>query len=263
MDLKLKDKIALVTASSGGLGYAVALQLLQEGAKVAVCGRSLERLQHAYAEIGAQFGQQLAMFATDLTLKSAAESLLNDATRHFGGLDILVTNMGGPPLTEFEHTEDQLWENAHNTILTSCVRLIRAALPHLRQSAAASILTITSFTAKQPTAGFLLSNVYRPGVIALTKSLSKELGKNNIRVNSILPGYTMTGRLHEALYDKAKIHGVSLQDEVAKITNTIPLGRMAEPDEFARVAAFLVSPAASYVTGAMLQVDGGYCEGLL
>ena len=174
----------------------------------------------------------------------------------------MITNTGGPPLVDFEHASDANWDDAYQSILVSCVQLIKAALPHLRQSDAASILTITSVAAKQPMSGFLLSNVVRPAILGLTKSLSQELGPDNIRVNSILPGYTMTERLKQALRYHAAQNNTSFEEEVKKITDHLPLRRMADPKEFARAASFLVSPAASYVTGTMLQVDGGFCAGL-
>jgi 3-oxoacyl-[acyl-carrier protein] reductase len=145
----------------------------------------------------------------------------------------------------------------------SAANLIRAALPYLRQSEAATILTITSVSTKQPIAGLLMSNVMRPAVAGLTKTLSQELGREGIRVNSILPGWTATERVEEIMAYRTQQNNTSKEAEVAKITNSIPLGRMARPEEFGRVAAFLVSPAASYVNGVMMQVDGGSYSGLL
>lgn len=260
MNLNLTNKIALVTAASSGLGHATAVQLLNEGAKVAVCGRFLERLKHAYVDIAN--AENLAIFEADLTSKESVMALVQEVVNHYGGLDILVTNIGGPVLVDFEHSTEEQWHAAHSGILSSCVHLIKASLPHLRKSTSASILTITSFTAKQVMSGYLLSNVYRPAVIGLTKSLSKEFGKFNIRVNSILPGFTMTERLREIVQKNADMHNVSFQEEVKSLAKGVPLGRVAEPEEFAKVAVFLVSSAASYISGAMLHVDGGFCDGL-
>ena len=145
----------------------------------------------------------------------------------------------------------------------SAVNLIQAALPYLRQSDAASILTITSVSVKQPIAGLLLSNVMRPAVAGLTKTLSQELGREGIRVNSILPGWTATERVDEIMAYRTQHNQTSKEAEVTRITNSVPLGRMGQPEEFGRVAAFLVSPAASYVNGVMLQVDGGSYAGLI
>lgn len=262
MELGLKDKIALVAAASDGLGLATAVILSQEGAKVAICGRTAEKLQHAAAKIEAAGGQVLALVA-DVTQPAQIDKLVADTVAHFGGLDILITNAGGPSGGTFDSTDLAAWEKAIPLTLMSNVHFIKAALPHLRRSQAASILTITSVSVKQPIAGLLLSNVLRPAVVGLTKTLSQELGPENIRVNSILPGWTATDRVNELMAYRTRTNNSSLETETGKITRGIPLGRMGQPEEFGRVAAFLVSPAASFVTGVMMQVDGGSYAGLL
>ena len=170
---------------------------------------------------------------------------------------------GGPAPGTFDSTDPAAWRTAVDLTLMSAVHLIRSALPHLRQSTAASILTITSISTKEPIPGLLLSNVFRPAVVGLTKTLSQELGPENIRVNSILPGWTETERVVHIFQDRAAQNKTTIAAEKAGITDKIPLGRMAQPVEFGRVAAFLVSPAASYITGTMLQVDGGIYTGLM
>lgn len=265
MDLGLHNKIALVAGASAGLGFAAALELAREGARVAICGRSAERLAAAAAKLRAAAGSETAVatFTADVADPEQAEALVAQAAAHFGGLDILITNAGGPPGGTFDTTDLAGWETAYRLTLMSAARLIHAALPHLRQSDAASILTITSVSVKQPIGGLLLSNVFRPAVVGLTKSLAQELGPENIRVNSILPGWTKTERVDYLMNYRSEQNGTSVAAEEAKITGGIPLGRMAQPDEFGRVAAFLVSPAASYVTGMMMLVDGGSYAGLL
>lgn len=265
MDLGLQGKIALVVAASKGLGYAAARQLVLEGAKVAICSRSTERIEEAVQRLRQEGGEGTAVagFVCDVTNPKQLEKLVNDTAATFGGLDILITNAGGPPSGTFATTTTQAWENAFHLTLMSVTYLVKAALPYLRQSSAPSILTITSFSVKQPVAGLLLSNVIRPAVVGLTKSLSQELGPEGIRVNSILPGWTATERVGEIMEYRAAQNGTTVSAEVAKITATIPLGRMGQPTEFGNVAAFLVSPAASYINGAMLQVDGGSYTGLL
>lgn len=265
MDLGLKNKVALVVAASKGLGYAAARQLAREGAKVAICSRSQEHVDAAVARLKAEVGADTAVagFVTDVTDAAQLTQLVADTVARFGGLDILITNAGGPAGGTFDSTDIATWHKAFSLTLMSVTHLVKAALPHLRQSEAGSILTVTSISVKQPIAGLLLSNVMRPGVVGLTKALSQELGSENIRVNSILPGWTATERVGEILDYRATNNQTSAEAEAAKITVSIPMGRMGQPEEFGNVAAFLVSPAASYVNGAMLQVDGGSYAGLL
>jgi 3-oxoacyl-[acyl-carrier protein] reductase len=265
MDLGLKDKVALVVASSTGLGFAAALELAREGAKVALCGRSPKKLDAAVTLIKDEIGQDTAVaaFVTDVTDSVQNEKLVADTVERFGGLDILITNAGGPPGGTFDSLDLPAWDQAYNLTLMSAVRLIKLALPHLRQSQAASVLTVTSFSLKQPVPGLFLSNVMRPAVGGVTKTLSQELGPENIRVNSILPGWTATERVNHIFEYRAEQNGTDVETEKSKVANSIPLGRMAEPAEFGRVVAFLVSPAASFITGEMILVDGGAYPGLL
>jgi len=265
MDLGLDGKVALVAASSRGLGFAAARQLVQEGARVVICGRNAESVDRAVDALQAasQHVQGAAGLAADVTVPGDAERLVGHTVESFGGLDILVTNAGGPPGGTFDSVTIEEWERGVELTLLSAVRLIREALPYLRESEAPAILTITSYSVKQPIPGLLLSNALRPGVVGMTKTLSQELSGDGIRVNSVLPGWTQTERVDELMAYRAEVNGTSADEEMGKITASIPLGRMAEPEEFGRVAAFLASPAASYITGAMLQVDGGIYRGLL
>lgn len=254
MDLGLGGKVALIAGASAGLGFATAQQLLAEGASVMICGRDAVRLDSALAQLDSAHA---AAQVTDVTDRAAIEALVAATVARFGRLDLLVTNAGGPPGGTFDTTSAEQWEAGIELTLMSAVHLIQAALPHLRQSDAASILTITSMSAKQPVDNLLLSNAIRPAVLGLTKSLSIELGPENIRVNSILPGWTRTERVDYLLNLRAEKNAVPVEEVVASIHDTIPLRRMATPAEFARTATFLLSPAASYITGVMLQVDGG------
>jgi 3-oxoacyl-[acyl-carrier protein] reductase len=180
-----------------------------------------------------------------------------------GGLDLLLTNAGGPPPGKFESFDDATWQRAVDLSLLSHVRLIRAALPYLRQSRAASVLTVTSYSTKQPIPNLILSNSVRLATVGLTKSLALELGADGIRFNSILPAWTETERVYELMNARARTNNVSVEDEIARQAKDSPLGRMGTPEEFANVAVFLLSPAASYVTGVMLSVDGGMYKGTL
>lgn len=262
MDLGLAGKVALLAASSQGLGFALAEVLVAEGARVVLNGRDQAAVDGAVARLQ-EAGGEAAGIVADVTDEGAAGMMVNHAVERFGGLDILVTNAGGPPGGSFEATSPENWERAFALTLMSAVRLIREALPHLRQSDAASILTITSISVKEPLPGLLLSNAMRPGVAGLTKTLSQELGGEGIRVNSILPGWTRTARVDEIMVHRAETNQSSVEAEIGKTIARNPMRRMGEPAEFGRVAAFLVSPAASYVNGVMLQVDGGSYGGLL
>jgi 3-oxoacyl-[acyl-carrier protein] reductase len=198
MDLKLSGKIALVTAASKGLGKATAKQFAREGAKVAICARS-ELIGKVAAEIKGETGQEVLAVCADVTRQEDIERLINATVEKFGGLDILVTNAGGPPAGTFDDIDLTAWEASVNLTLLSAVRLIKCALPHLRQSRAPAILTVTSSSTKQPAENLILSNSIRLAVIGLTKTLSRELGSDHIRVNSILPGWTYTERVEELI----------------------------------------------------------------
>ena len=265
MDLGLKDKVALVVASSSGLGLATAIELAREGAKIIICGRHQERVDRAVATIKTEIGAETAVagLVADVLVPDQITELVEQTVTTFGGLDILITNAGGPPSGTFSTTTIADWDKAYQLTLMSVVHLIKAAMPWLRESEAASILTITSISLKQPIGGLLLSNAMRPAVGGLTKTLSQELGPLNIRVNSILPGWTATARVNELLDYRAQQNNSDRATESSKITAGIPLGRMADPAEFGRTAAFLVSPAASNITGAMIPVDGGSYAGLI
>jgi 3-oxoacyl-[acyl-carrier protein] reductase len=261
MDLQLKDKRAFVAGSSRGLGFATAWTLAHEGCKVAVNSREKKNARAAAKKIGKETGTQAYGISGDVSKASNAVELIESAVEALGGLDILITNAGGPPAGSFEVFDEKAWQKAVELSLMSHVRLIRAALPHLRTSASASVLTITSYTVKQPLPNLILSNSVRAATVGLTKTLALELGKENIRFNSILPGWTATERVEELMAFRAKNNNTSAEEEFARQTAEIPLGRMGRPDEFANAAVFLVSPAASYIHGVALAVDGGIIKG--
>lgn len=257
MDLQLKDKIALVTGASSGLGYATARLLLREGASVAINSRGGEKLEQAAASLRAETGCEVLALPADVTAHDAAGKLIAEVAAQFGGLDILIANAGGPPAGKFESFDDEAWQKAVELSFLSQVRLIRAALPLLRKSSAASVLTITSLSVKQPIPNLILSNSIRLATIGLTKALALEMGGEGIRFNSILPAWTETGRVVSLMDSRAKAAGTSPEIEREKQAAESPFKRMATPEEFANAAVFLVSPAASYLTGVMLPVDGG------
>ena len=262
MDLGLKDKRAFIAGSSRGLGYTTALHLAREGCQVVLNSRDADKVRAAAEVIATGTGTPAFGVAGDVSDASAADRLIGSAVESLGGLDILITNAGGPPAGSFEVFDEETWRKAVDTSFMSHVRLIRAALPHLRNSDSASVLTMTSFTVKQPLQNLVLSNSIRAATVGLTKSLTMELGKDRIRFNSILPGWTLTERVQHLMEFRAENNKTSVEEEIARQIADIPLGRMAQPEEFARVAVFLVSPAASYVNGVMLNVDGGIVKGL-
>ena len=262
MDLGLKDKRAFVAASSRGLGFATALTLAREGCHVVINSRNEEGVKASAELITSATGAQAFGIAGDVSDASLEDALIKSAVELLGGLDILITNAGGPPAGSFEIFDEETWQKAVDTSFISHVRLIRAALPHLRQSESPSILTITSYTVKQPAMNLILSNSVRAATLGLTKSLALELGKDGIRFNSILPGWTLTERVQHLMEFRAENSKTTVDEEIAKQIAEIPLGRMGQPQEFANVAAFLVSPAASFVNGVAMSVDGGIVKGL-
>lgn len=261
MDLGLNGKRALVVASSEGLGYATALALSREGARVVINARHADKLDKAVASIREDTGGEVFGIPADISKEFVSSDLVNESATKLAGLDLLVTNSGGPPAGEFESFDDDDWENAINLTFTSHVRLIRAALPHLRKSSSASVLTITSYAAKQPVPNLVLSSSIRAATLGLTKSLSQELGSEGIRFNSILPGWIETARVQKLLKYRAEKEGTSVEEQMTRRQQESALQRMGTPQEFANAAVFLLSPAASYVTGVMMLVDGGISKG--
>jgi len=261
MDLGLKDKRAFIAGSSRGLGYATALTLAREGCRVVINSREEDKVNAAAEAIINETGTQTYGIAADVSNASAADEIIKSAIDSLGGLDILITNAGGPPSGSFEIFDDETWQKAVDTSFMSHVRLIRAALPYLRKSSTPSVLTMTSFTVKQPIPNLILSNSIRAATVGLTKSLALELGKENIRFNSIMPGWTETERVGHLMAFRAKNNNSTVEEEIARQTAEIPLGRLGNPQEFANAAVFLVSPAASYIHGVTLAVDGGIIKG--
>lgn len=257
MDLGLKGARVLVTAASRGLGAATARQFSREGARVVICSRNLEALQSTAAAIVAETGNPVFTFPADLTDTDASKRLIRNAAETLGGLDVVVTNAGGPPAGTFADFDLAAWQAAFQLNILSTVSLIREGLPHLRQSTRAAILTISSMAAKQPVANLTLSNALRPAILGLTKTLSIEVGSEGIRVNSILPGYTSTDRVTDLVQERARRKGTEAEAERAQLAAGSALKRLATPEEFANAAVFLCSPAAGYITGVALPVDGG------
>ena len=255
------SRVALVCAASRGLGRACAEALARDGVRVAICARGSAALAETAAAITAAGGQVLALEA-DLRRGDDIARTVAATVDAFGGLDILVTNTGGPPSGPFMSIDERAWTDAIDSLLLSVVRLCRAAIPHMQARGGGRIIHVTSISVKQPVEGLVLSNALRSAVTSLAKTLSVELAPQNILVNCVAPGYTRTDRVIELAGQAAAREGTTADVIQERTIAKIPIGRMGEPAEFAEVVRFLASPAASYVTGVTIPVDGGWTRGL-
>ncbi|AJQ93599.1 SDR family oxidoreductase [Gynuella sunshinyii] len=257
MDLQLKDKVIMVAAASQGMGYAIARQCALEGAKVSMASRDKMAIEAAAETIRAESGTEVRAYQFDARDGGSIERWVADTIVDLGPVNGLLVNAGGPPTGQFESFDDNDWQAAFELTLMSAVRLIRAVLPSMKQTGGGSILTLTSSSVKEPIDVLILSNVMRSGVTSLVKSLSQQLAGDKIRVNNIIPGLIDTQRVQgmdQAMADKL---GISREERKAQVESTLPWGRYGRPEEFANAATFLLSEAASYITGASLTVDGG------
>jgi len=256
MELELKGKVALITASSHGLGRAVALGFAREGAHVVMCGREQATIEAA-ADEARKAGAEVLAVVADLTNPQDTERLVATTMERFGGVDILVTNAGGPPPGTFDRVTDEQWHLAVELTLMSVVRLVRNVLPSMRNNGGGAIVMMASSSVKQPIPNLLLSNVLRASVAALSKSLADELASDNIRVNTLIPGRIGTQRIDQLDRANAERLGIGVEEQRQRQQNLIPMGRYGNVSEFADAAVFLASARANYITGATLQVDGG------
>lgn len=260
MDLSVTGKVYMIAGASRGLAYAIAKVLVQDGANVSIASSNLQAINSAAAQL-----QELALgdakvlaCECDVTDPLAISAWHRKTIEQFKGLDGLVVNAGGPPPGNFDSfDDDQAWQSAFELTLLSAVRLIRTVLPDLRARGAGSILTMTSSSVKEPIDYLLLSNVMRSGVTSLAKSLSQQLASENIRVNNLVPGIIETDRITALATAQSQAKGITVEQQKDNMQSLIPMGRFGQADEFGRAGAFLLSPAASYISGSTLVVDGG------
>ena len=263
MDLHLGGKVALVAGASKGLGYAVALAMAREGASVSIASRDAKAIADAAARIEQETKSPVLSTAVDVRSGEAIQRWVSATAERFGGIDALLTNSGGPPTGAILSFDDQAWQDAAELLLFSTLRMVRAAVPLMERRGGGAILMSTSGSVKEPIPNLGLSTVIRASVSALAKTLALELAPSKIRVNQIIPGRIDTDRVRQLDEGNAKRFGISTEDAKARSVAAIPMGRYGEIDEFGRVGAFLLSDAASYVTGATVQVDGGAIRSVL
>lgn len=252
MNLGLTDCRAFVAGASKGLGLACAKALADEGARVFICSRNANELGRAAAEIGAA-----GHSAADVSRPDEVKRVVAEAVAALGGLDVLVTNAGGPPTAPFEKAPDRDWDIAYQLNLMSAVRLVREALPALKASGRGRIVNLTGYGVMEPLTDLVVSNSIRAGVTVMAKTIATDLAPYGITVNNIAPGPIMTDRITEILAARAKTSGVTPQEQLKRLADTVPVRRIGQPNEVGDLCAYLCSPQAGYITGQTIVVDGG------
>ena len=263
MDLGLKHKVALVGASSKGLGKAIALGLAEEDAKVTICARDSDTLEETAAEIREKTGAAVLAVPADVSQPEQVSELIAKTIDRFDGIDILVSNAGGPRAGRFADLSPEDYQTALHLNLLSTINLCRGVVPSMKARGGGRIINLTSISVKQPVDGLMLSNMARTGVIGFAKTLASELAPDNILINNVCPGVIFTDRIKQLATVRAEEAGITYEDALANMTQDIPLGRIGDPKEFANLVVFLASDRASYITGTTIQVDGGMAKGLL
>jgi 3-oxoacyl-[acyl-carrier protein] reductase len=257
MDLGLAGKVAVVGASSRGLGRASALALAREGARVTICARTAADLEAAAADIRAQTGGEVLAVPADLTTAAGVDSVVAATIERFGGVDVLVNNSGGPALGKFADFTDDDWRQGFEVVTLNFVRFVRAVLPHMREQRWGRVIGIQSSSVKQPVENIDLSNGIRPGIAGLAKAIMPDLARDGITINLVLPGMFLTSRLSPGLGRGDAAADRALEEQLAPLAATIPVRRLGQPIELGSLVAFLASEQAAYITGAVFQIDGG------
>ena len=262
MDLGLKGKSALVTASSKGIGKAVAEELASEGCNVAICSRTKDDLEIVADDLKRKYGVDVSWSVCDLNKSTDIENTFNIVVKQFGKIDILVNNCGGPSAGFFRDFVEEEWVSAFEQVFLSVVRFSKLVIPGMIAKQWGRIVNITSISVKQPIDNLILSNSFRSGIIGFAKSLSNEFAKYNITVNNVAPGYTLTNRLYDLAVSRAKHSGLSHEEVLADMAKQVPMNRLARPEEIGALVTYLCSNNAGYITGNTIQVDGGWVKGL-
>ncbi len=262
MDLGIKGKVALVAASSKGIGKAIAAALADEGVNLSIFSRSEDEIERTASEIRTRLGVDVLASAADVTNKEQIDRIIEDTVKALGGIDILINNAGGPPFGFFEDFESPEWQSALELNLLSGIYLAKKVVPLMKQKDWGRIVNITSIAVKQPIDGLILSNTSRAGLIGFSKTLSNELAKHNILVNNICPGRIYTDRIKALAEKRAAQSDIEYAKAIEEMEKDIPLQRIGTPEELAALACFLASEKASYMTGTTIQVDGGLLRGL-
>jgi len=263
MDLGLKDKVAIIGGASKGLGRASAQVLAEEGAKVTICSRTSADLEQAADEIRKSTGAEVMTYAADLDELSSITGLIDSTVKQFGGLDILVNNSGGPPLAHSADATEEQWETAVHRSLIFFGRMCREGLPHLRERGGGRIINILASTVYNPIPNLALSGATRMGVVAYSKSLADEVGRDGILVNNVCPGSILSERMLSNVTSRAKELGISVEDGLALRANETAVGRVGQPVELANLVAFLASDKSTYITGTTILVDGGLVRSVM
>ena len=259
MNLNLKNKNAIVCASSQGLGKAAAMDLAMEGVNLAICSRDQKNIDRAIKEILMKTDQNIKILSLEVNLDSPEEinAFYKEVESNLGSVDILVNNTGGPPPSSFDQISDEDWLNAFNSTMMSSVRLSRAVIPHMKENNWGRIINISSVSVKTPVNGLFLSNSLRMGVLGWAKALADELAVYGVTVNTVCPGYTRTERVEAILESQSSSSGLSKEEIEKTIAGNIPMKRVGEPEDLAGLITFLASEKANYMTGLAVQVDGG------
>ena len=263
MDLGLTNRVALVAAASKGIGFATALELAREGARVFLCSRDEKRAGDAAERIHQETGATVAGIGADVTDDESVKRFVNLAIDRAGKVDVLITNAGGPPATTFDQTDLDLFRKAFELNALSAIRLVKLVLPGMRQQKWGRIVNITSVSVKQPIEGLILSNTIRAGLTGWAKTVANEVAADGVTVNNVAPGYTLTERQEELARTRSETLGKTKDEIIASWATQGPIGRIGKPEEIAAAITFLASERASYITGTTLQVDGGWVRSLL
>jgi len=261
--LGINGRVAIVTGSSQGIGKAIAMGLAMEGARVVICARREDALKNVAEEIASRSSSEVLPIKADLSKSEDIKLLVQTTIQKFGRVDILVNNTGGPPSALFMETTEGDWRAAIDSLLMSVVNCCREVIPYMIKNRWGRIINMTSFAAKQPAERLVLSNAVRAGVLGLTKTLANELAGYGILVNAVCPGWTLTDRVKELARDAAEKTGKTPEAIISEWAEGIPLKRLAKPEEIANLVVFLASEKASYITGAVIQVDGGFIKSLI